>query len=301
MNNLYSCKTCKSQEITKIDSYKRFWILCNSCGDGWSIQKKQYPLSLFPINDLRKQSGMNEEKMYDYFTDKVHIDISVEEGKEFIRTYMKDFKLNYKDKEILDISGGNGYFINEIRKLGAKVSLTEINEKTIEHAKLVHDFNIYNYNINKDNIQQILNKKFDIIFARACIMFCLDLNKFIRDLKKVLNKEGYIMINNSVIPTLGVILRTQVDEHSYFALRQPKTIIDAFLKNGFSLEFRKDETDQGLYVYDDDLIRIRKYLNKLYEMKGIKTLKSNRLFSWPARDRRRSTMLFRLNKNNEDN
>ena len=301
MNNLYSCKTCKSNQVTKIDSYKRSWILCDSCGDGWSIQKNRYPLSLLPINDLKKQSAISEEKMYDYFTDKVHIDISKEEGKEFISTYIKDFKLNFKDKEILDISGGNGYFINEISKLGAQVSLTEINQKTIAYAKSVHNFNVYKYNINEDNIERTLNNKFDIIFARACIMFCLDLNKFIQDLKKVLHNNGYIMINNSVIPTLGVILRTQVDEHSYFALRQPQNIIDAFLNNGFSLEYRKDETDPGLYVYDDDLTRVRKYLNKFYEMRGVKSLKNKRYYSWPARDRRRSTMLFKLNNNNEYN
>ena len=132
-------------------------------------------------------------------------------------------------------------------------------------------------------------------------MFCLDLNKFIQDLKKVLHNNGYIMINNSVIPTLGVILRTQVDEHSYFALRQPQNIIDAFLNNGFSLEYRKDETDPSLYVYDDDLTRVRKYLNKFYEMKGVKSLKNRRYYSWPARDRRRSTMLFKLNNNNAYN
>ena len=300
MSNLYRCKTCDSNSITKIDSYKRFWILCNKCGDGWSIQKNKYPLSIFPIEDLRMQSDIDEEKMYDYFTDKIHIEISKEEGKEFIRTYMNDFKLNYKDKEILDISGGNGYFINEISKLGAKVTLTEINQKAINYAKSAHKFNAYHYNINQDNIEEIINNKFDIIFARACIMFCMDLNKFIKDLKKVLYKNGYVMINHSVIPTLGVILRTQVDEHSYFALRQPQTIIESFLRNGFSLEYRKDETDQGLYVYDDDLIRIRKYLYKFYEFKGIKSLKNNRLFSWPARDRRRSTMLFKLNNKNEN-
>ena len=48
------------------------------------------------------------------------------------------------------------------------------------------------------------------------------------------------------------MLRTQLDEHSYFVLRQPESVINAFEKQGFELIHRADKTDPSLYVYDND-------------------------------------------------
>jgi SAM-dependent methyltransferase len=290
---LRSCITCGGNDLLKLVTYKRYWYCCRCCGTAVSEEKEIYPLSILPYADLKKSPVLDEEKMYDYFVERVHIDWSEREGQEFIRDYLQPSGLKVADKELLDISGGNGHFIRQIEKLGARITLTEINKKTIEYARATHHFDVFEYNLNEHDLPSLTQKKFDIVFARACIMFARDLEKFVDEMCAVLRPGGQVMINHSVVPTLGVLLRTQLDEFSYFLLRQPEVIIDAFIQKGFSLQHRADETDPGLYIYDHDLLPHWRWIYRLYEWRAIKGMASDRCFAWPARDRRRSTLVFR--------
>ena len=288
------CKTCSARDFFTFDTYKRLWRCCRSCGTAVSEQKSSYPLSFLPYADLKKRVLLDEEKMYDYFVEQVHIDWSEREGQEFINDYLEPSRVDVSGKDLLDISGGNGHFIKQIEKLGARITLTEINRKTIEYAKQKHGFNVIEYNLNEHDLPTVTQRRFDIVFARACIMFAKDLGKFADEIKRSLTPGGMVMINHSVIPTLGVMLRTQFDEFSYFVLRQPESIIEEFKKHGFELHHRADETDLGLYVYDNDLLLRWRLIHRFYERRNVARLMRDRRFAWPARDRRRSTLVFRL-------
>ena len=288
------CKYCNSDNNFTINTYKRDWHCCRACGTSFSQQKKSYPLSFLPFPDLGKQGDLDEEKMYDYFIEQNHIDWSEREGREFIKEYLEPAGIDVEGKSLLDISGGNGHFIKQIEKMGARITLTEINQKTIEYAGKTHGFDVLKYNLNSDDLPTVTGKKFDVVLARACLMFAKDLSKFAKEIQRSLCPGGVLLINHSVIPTLGVMLRTQLDEHSYFVLRQPETIIEAFQKEGFVLRHRADETDPSLYAYDNDLRPHWRFVHRFYEKRGLKRLLSERNFSWPARDRRRSTLMFQL-------
>ena len=198
-------------------------------------------------------------------------------------------------KKLLDISGGNGHFIKQIEKLGAHITLTEINRKTIDYAKQKHGFDVIEYNLNQHDLSKVTGgTTFDVIFARACVMFAKDLPKFVSEIKRSLVPGGFVMVNRSVLPTLGVMLRTQLDEFSYLILRQPQAIIDAFQKEGFQLHHRADETDPTLYVYDNDLLLRWRLVHRIYERRGVGSLAKDRIFALPSRDRRLSTLVFRL-------
>jgi ubiquinone/menaquinone biosynthesis C-methylase UbiE len=290
-----ACLECNSSNLLKIDTYKRHWYFCQDCGSGAPIQKNFYPLQFLPVKDWTKTQA-DEESMYDYFIDPIHIAYSVDTAKEFIADYVNKWNIPTQGKTILDISAGNGHFINEFKKMGATVSMTEINDPSIEYAKKQHGIDVYKYNFNSDTLQNVIKTKFDIIMLRAAIMFCKDLGKHANDLKDIIAPDGLVVVNHSVIPTLGVILRTQVDEHSYFSLRSPEQVIKHFENAGFSLVERKDETDPSMYVYDHDLTLRWSLLRIFYELKAVLTMRSKgRVFAFPARDRRRSTMLFRYN------
>jgi SAM-dependent methyltransferase len=289
-----TCQTCNGRDIFVLDTYKRHWHCCRTCGTAVSEQKSFYPLSMLPLSDLRKGADLDEEKMYDYFVEQIHIDWSEREGKEFIVDYLKPANVDVAGKNLLDISGGNGHFVKQIEKLGARITLTEINRKTIDYAKQKHGFDVLEYNLNQHDLPTVTGRKFDVVFARACLMFAKDLSKFVSEIKRSLVPGGLVLINHSVIPTLGVMLRTQLDEFSYFVLRQPQAIIDAFQKEGLVLHHRADETDPGLYVYDNDLRLHWRLVHRFYERRGVKRLAKDRSFAWPARDRRRSTLVFRL-------
>lgn len=288
------CPSCKGDDLFVLETYKRYWHCCRTCGTAVSEQKQGYGLSFLPFADLKKGAGLDEEKMYDYFVEQVHIDWSEREGREFITDYLEPSGIDVAGKDLLDISGGNGHFIKQIERLGARITLTEINRKTIEYARQMHGFDVLEYNLNEHDLPSVINRRFDVVFARACIMFAKDLGKFADEIKRSLVPGGVVMINHSVIPTLGVMLRTQLDEFSYFVLRQPESIIDEFWKHGLELQHRADETDPGLYVYDNDLLLRWRLLHRFYERRNVAKLAHDRLFAWPARDRRRSTLVFRL-------
>lgn len=288
------CSTCNGHDFFSLDTYKRRWHCCRSCGTAVSEQKSSYPLSFLPYADLKKGVVLDEEKMYDYFVEQIHIDWSEREGQEFISDYLEPSGVDVSGKDLLDISGGNGHFIKQIEKLGARITLTEINRKTIEYAKQKHGFNVLEYNLNEHDLPTVTKRRFDIVFARACIMFAKDLGKFADEIKRSLKPGGMVLINHSVIPTLGVMLRTQLDEFSYFVLRQPESIIKEFEKHGFELHHRADETDPGLYVYDNDLLLRWRLIHRFYERRNVTRLMRDRTFAWPARDRRRTTLAFRL-------
>lgn len=291
---VHTCVACNGRDIFSLSTYKRLWYCCRSCGTAVSEQKSLYPLAFLPYADLKKGVTLDEEKMYDYFVEQVHIDWSEREGKEFIEDYLRPAGVDVSGKNLLDISGGNGHFIKAIEDLGARVTLTEINRKAIDYAKQKHGFDVVEYNLNLHDLQSVTKRKFDVIFARACIMFAKDLTKFSDEVRRSLTPGGLVMINHSVIPTLGVMLRTQLDEFSYFVLRQPETIIKEFLRHGFELHHRADETDPSLYVYDNDLVLRWRLLHRFYENRNVAKLSGDRTFPWAARDRRRSTLVFRL-------
>lgn len=281
-------------DVVVLPTYKRYWQVCLKTGTAVSRQRNSYPLSFLPWAAFKRTPAVDEEKMYDYFVDDVHVAWAIQEGQDFIRDYLTPAKLDVAGRTVLDISGGNGFVLRQIEKLGATVSLTEINRKTLDFARATHGFEVFEYNLNAHDLAEVTGQRYDVILARACIMFALDLPKFVDQLRRSLNPGGAVMINHSVKPTIGVMTRVQLDEFSYYVLRQPETIIEAFETGGFTTEHRADETDQSLYVYDHDLTVPWMVLHYLYEFKCILRLKRSNAFNLRARDRRRSTLVFRL-------
>lgn len=289
-----SCISCGSDQLLSIPTYKRDWHCCSDCGTAVAEDRAQYPLRFLPYPDLKRSQNLDEEKMYDYFVDDIHVNWSIREGREFLNDFLTTQGIDIAGKTVLDISGGNGHVLKQLELAGASVTLTEINHKTIDYAHRTHGFPVYEYNLNKHDLQEVTGKTYDIILLRACIMFAHNLPQLIDQLKRCLNPGGMVIVNHSVIPTLGVMLRVQLDEFSYYALRQPEAIINAFTSADFQLHRRLDETDPSLYVYDHDLLFRWKALHYFYELLGIKRIGKQRKFALPARDRRRTTLYFRL-------
>lgn len=291
------CMGCGAGSLTEINTYKRKWYFCHQCGTAHPIQKEKYALTFLP-NRLMKKSGDSEDVMYDYFIEPGHIEYSIGTAHDFIRQHIEPNKIDLSGRSILDISGGNGHFMMEIAKLGATVALTEINKPTLDYARKTHGIDVYEFNFNSNRIHETVDKKYDMIFARAAIMFCKDLGGFARDCRNILPDGGLICINHSVIPTLGVMIRVQLDEFSYWVLRQPEEVIRIFADAGYELQSRADETDPSMYVYDHDKVRDWQIAHFLYQVPAVRKiwkLENSGLncFSLRARDRRRSTMFFK--------
>ncbi|MGN6516105.1 MAG: class I SAM-dependent methyltransferase [Rhizomicrobium sp.] len=237
--------------------------------------------------------------MYDYFVDPVHIAYCIETAKEFTALHLRPNNISLAGKSVLDISGGNGHFIVEIaRKEGARPALTEINEPAMAYARNTHGIPVYKFNFQQHRLKDVVADKFDVIMARAAIMFCADLDQFAADANDRLNHGGLMFINHSVIPTLGVAIRVQLDEFSYVVLRQPENVVKIFEKNGFEVVKNAPDPDFFMYVYDHDLNGWWQFAQNLYTIPAVRTLLAAERagkpsYTFRARDRRRATMIFR--------
>ena len=279
----------KEGKTFKVDTFKHVWITCSETGNAYSIRKNQ-GFAQWVIKHLNHK---NDYAIYDYFTSQEHVQWSIEESQRFSRDIIEKHEIMIKGKRILDISGGNGIVAKELMKEGAEVVLTEVNDKAIEYAQKVLGIETYKFDFQGDNLSNIVKGKFDIVLLRAALMFCLDLDRFMNDLVKVLNPGAVIVMQYCVIPTLGVYLRTQNDSYSYLALYQPVTIINVSKQRGLSLQFREDEIDRDPYVYDHDINRRLTLLRIWYEYKAVRIIPFTSDFPFRVRERRRSNMIFK--------
>jgi SAM-dependent methyltransferase len=292
-SSLTACPLCGSKDLVRVDTYKRVWQLCKGCGAGHPAQKRSYPLGFIPHPSFRRRKEATEDSMYDYFVHPSHIEYSIGTAHEFLRDYVDPLRIELVGKRVLDVSGGNGHFLKVLAERGAVGVLTEINKPSIEYVRKKHGFETLQFDFNRDRLSALTADEFDIVLLRAAIMFCRDLPGFIADVRQRVGPRGLVVVNHSVKPTLGVLCRVQLDEFSYMVLRQPETVISDFDAAGFEVAFRRDETDQSDYVYDHDLVNSWMLLHYFYEIKGALALRKHRVFDFPARDRRRSTIVFR--------
>lgn len=289
-----TCLACQSINHIKINTYKREWIVCEDCGSGTPIQKKVYPLAFLPKKAL-KSGQVTEESIYDYFTQPEHFAVEQEEARNFIATYLNTNLIDVKNKKILDVSGGSGEFINFVRTYAGgetSVVLTEINKKALAYANDTLKIEALELNFNTQKLSEITSKKFDLVFLRACVMFCADLEGFAKQIHTALEVGGKVFVQYCVYPTLGTFLRVQFDEFSYVVLRNPEHIKKIFERSGFALEYEKDEVDPSLYVYDFDRKFSSLLLRYFYEIPAVFKAKNSRNPKLIARDRRRVNLIF---------
>lgn len=289
----------------KVRTYFRNYHLNKLTGDAYS-QERKIPFLWFVSRKLRRRSPHKVFEIYDYFTSESNVAHSEKEADEVIYE-LRRLGLYERNMNVLDLSGGNGIVLHRIKN-DFKVKhaiLTEVNEKALEYARQLGlkamrlDFNedsvldiSLDENIIKSDNQNVNITKFNLILMRACVMFIRDIDKFFRDLYKIVDSGGKVFVQHSVEFTLGMSLRTQLDDSSYLCLRQPNTIVKSAESAGFKLVRMESEVDNSLYCYENDVILLRRVLHLFFEQINIGKLNKNRLFAWAARDRRRSHFLF---------
>jgi SAM-dependent methyltransferase len=197
-------------------------------------------------------------------------------------------------KSVLDVSGGNGHVAAAMAGLRADVTLTEINAPALEYARRELGLHAVEYRFEEGPIApRVEGRTYDVVLLRACVMFSEDLPALLRHCREVMSDGGLLMIDRSVKPTLGTLLRVQLDEFSYLILRQPETVAAACEEAGFAISERVDEVDADPYVNDHDMDGRRMFLRYRYEIPAARRLRTARQFDFPARDRRRSRLLVR--------
>jgi len=286
----------KSEDIIRINTYKHYWFLDLKSGNAFSTYRGKRFLSFLPIPSFKQDRNTlkNHDTIYDYFVSAEHIQWTLEEFQRFDSQIIQNYKINFHGKKVLDISGGQGHFLNSLKeRYETHGTLTEYNNRAIEFAKNKLDLEAVQFDFQEDSLSQIFKEPFDIVLLRASMMFCQNPEKLAKELFSITHSNSIIIIQHSVIPTLGVLLRTQFDEYNYKILYQPNFLIDIFSRLGFQKEFNAIESDPDPYVYDHDKIIPLTLLRFFYEFFALQILSWIPSFSFRSRDRKRGLIILR--------
>jgi SAM-dependent methyltransferase len=288
------------RDIIKISTYFRNYYLDPTTGDAMSVERSVPPL-FFLTKRLRRRKASQTYSIYDYFATKEHELHSILDSKDLVQL-LKRMDVNLAGN-VLDISGGNGVVLNELMKLYPinQGFLTEVNQMAIDYA-IKLGLHAVKFDFEKDDVSRLVNRfavsssevqiKFDFVLLRACIMFCPNLGQFLEQLNKIMKPNGKVIIQHSVEFTVGMALRTQLDDSSYKILRSTSTVKKEIEVAGFRLNFTEHEIDPTMYVYENDRSVARRFLHVIYEQKMINRLRKSRSYFWAARDRRRNHYLI---------
>ena len=272
MLNDEQCKFCGSRDQPTINSYKHHWFCCNDCGNIVRKRKDKYLLqSLFPdvlvawltqpheskwIRQIAKFLPHGEiiqegSTIYDYFGKVLRNGVAGTKYENEWQFYEKIFvkhHIDIKDKKILDISGGPGFFTKNLSENAQRAVMTEYNQTSVELAKEILGIEAYRFDLNTDTLDAIFDEPFDVILMRgACINFCNDLDTYLESLKQIMHPDTIVYVTHCPAK-LGPCLQWQLDDYTYNYLFNPETIVRAFTAAGFRVSGQK-EIDCQTYPY----------------------------------------------------
>lgn len=244
--------------IIKLKTYKHIWHLNIKTGVCEIYDRSFYPLGFLALISKKlsifgkdKKLLINPSLFYDAGTSHgqefvSENDIKLQKGRaKTFNSLLKMWGIKTKEKSILDLSGGNGIFIEHFKKMGAKsVTHTEFSKDAVNYAS--EELNIPSslYDINSNSLKDLFKEKFDIIMLRGCIEFCDNFENLLKQLRDVTNKNSIVVLT-FINPTLGAALRTQFDQYNVRVCRPPETVKNQFENTGF-----KNILDTEMFLYD---------------------------------------------------
>ena len=167
------------------------------------------------------------------------------------------FLRNIRGKKILDLGCGSGIYTKILKQRGANVYGVDISPKMIELAKK----NVKGVDFKVGTVYKLPynSETFDIVLASLVVHYFSNLNKALREIRRVLKKNG-VFIFSSDNPVLNITHRMKGKPRKYrifgnyfkegklyeywprFGVRMPyqhftfQTWIRAIVKNGFVIE-----------------------------------------------------------------
>lgn len=150
------------------------------------------------------------------------------------------FFRKYIGHNILDVGAGDGTFSNFIKNKSKKYSIDalELSINAIKIGKQKYkSINFINQNLEQLDLK---TKKYDTVFAIEVVEHLLDIDTCLKNIHKVLNKNGYLCITTTDFNLLKKILLASFVWEKYFYPNNPhirfftkKSLIDICQKHGF--------------------------------------------------------------------
>lgn len=271
----FTCRFCGSNDDSKIKTYKSIWISCDNCGNIVRILRDRFPLEFVPKRlfgstkfqqnptGIRGQlyhvlyRAEEGDEIYDYYLDesqKARGGYSLSskgtkwEGEsEHLLGELLEWGVTLNDKKVLEISGGPGFVAQELLSECRKWMVTEYNQSSVEKMKKVLGLDVIKFDFNTDNLCELVDDTFDLVFLRHGINYCTDARKLLSSIKKIIHKDSLIYCSFTQ-PTLASCLRWSLDDYVFAVLYNPETIQKLFAEEGF-ISFGKREQGTRHWIY----------------------------------------------------
>jgi 2-polyprenyl-3-methyl-5-hydroxy-6-metoxy-1,4-benzoquinol methylase len=198
------CIVCQSDNIEDIyQKIKLNLVKCNNCG---SVFKK-----IMPTHQELVQIYNNFYKIQD---DNV-VSTQMETNNKVLKSYANNILHNEtKIKTLIDIGCGTGIFLQELKYLNTNTYLEGLEFDTNARNIASQDFNVYQelYDIKKD---------FDVVTMIEVIEHLTDPLSFMKNVSKLLNKDGTLYLTTPNINSL----RSKLDKENYSEINKPFHLI----------------------------------------------------------------------------
>ena len=160
-----------------------------------------------------------------------------------VKDSIKIVKLKKKDS-VLDIASNDGTLLNFYKKNIFRVGIDPLIKKYKNQYKNIN-FGIQDFFSYKAIQKKKINKKFKIITALSMFYDLPNPNKFLEDVKKVLDKEGIFVLEHADL--LSIIKNCQFDTicHEHLEYYSTKVIIELMNKNELRVFNLKANTING--------------------------------------------------------
>lgn len=216
-----NCILCGKKNHRKLYDIKSYSInKCNNCG----------LISTFPTPSQKELDRYYQKFSFDdgfSFEKNLRIDAR--------RSLRNLKKIGFTNGELLDIGCGAGFFIDEAKKSGWKVTGIDSAKKPVEYARQKLKLNV----IQKDFKEYKTHQRFDIVSLQQVIEHLSNPNDVLKKMRRLLRKDGIVCISTPNINSwLHKILKERFNyfippEHLIYY--SPKTLRKVLEKNGFEV------------------------------------------------------------------
>ena len=246
------CLICQSANLTRFNSYKHYCYSCNDCNGVFHVKKqgkylfeyllprkickKILPRQAF-LRLFRDIGDFNPPDFYDIYAKQCAVESKFRTSE--VKQLLDQFDVAgilLDGKRVLDISGGPGIVAKYLQTVCERVVVSEYSEIATKAMTKILGVETVTFDYNSDKLEEIFTEKFDIVLLRSSIIFCSNLDGFISSVRKILNPDGYVLVE-TILPTLGEVFWWQQLEYKFPIIFSQETIEKYFYKNGFSLKY----------------------------------------------------------------
>ena len=256
MTYCYHCNPNNSLSLSNslllIHSLKHYWIYCSNCKNLKSHAKNKKTIfnyiSIFFLifdrifktklrNDLCYYKTQPQDQYYYYYN--VIKNHRYEATKWF--TYDKQFIdflnnncIDLQNKKLISVSEEPGFICTYFKDKCRKVLFTALNDSVTKIMKSKLDVDTVTFDANKDDLSRLVNDKFDIILIRSVVGHIDDLGKFIKQIKKIANKDSVIICSFHT-PSKQIPIIFGYDDYTINCLWDSKFVQNLFIEENFEI------------------------------------------------------------------